>query len=600
MSQTPDTRTSAEPNVQDAFLNVVRREQQAGQPAPDGRHGTRSAGQGLRSLRGHPRAGRRRPPGLQARHRVHPRGAPRRRASGRGPDRAAPVPGIHAHVHITVHAACSSSCSTASASASCPTRRLYGDEGSNTLGNIAAQVPLRIPNLNALGISRIVPLAGLPPADRTPGRVRPHGRGLAGQGLGHGPLGADGAPAREGRSRRFPRASRTTRSGSSSAASAAPRSATSWRRARRSSTTSARSTCGRAGRSSTRPPTACSRSPRTRTSFRCRSSTGSARSRTSSSLTAWGSAASSPGRSSGTPGRFRRTANRHDYAILPAADTLLDVLTNAGIPVLAIGKIKDLFAGRGIAASVHTASDERGMDAVERAVADAPAGLVFANLVDFDAMYGHRNDTAGYAANLERFDERLGRLLPMLREGDLLVLTADHGNDPTTPSTDHSREYVPVLACGPRVLAGVDLGDARDLRGPGPDPRRGLRRRPARLRAQFPGGVDGGRTVAAVSSPVRAAWSGRPAKVMEPVLREPEAHEHDSRGPGTARTRDPGAAGRAQRRDTRAGSARSPRTTSGRPSSGTATASSTRRPFAGSSTRRRCSSRRPATTIGRA
>jgi phosphopentomutase len=161
----------------------------------------------------------------------------------------------------------------------------------------------------------------------------------------------------------------------------------------------------------------------------------------------------------GSPGSFRRTANRHDYAIPPAGDTLLDLLTRAGIPVLSIGKVKDLFAGRGITASVHTVSDAQGMDEVERAVAESPPGLVFANLVDFDAMYGHRNDTAGYAANLERFDARLGRLMPMLREADLLVLTADHGNDPTTPSTDHSREFVPVLAFGPRVRHGAALGD---------------------------------------------------------------------------------------------------------------------------------------------
>ena len=161
----------------------------------------------------------------------------------------------------------------------------------------------------------------------------------------------------------------------------------------------------------------------------------------------------------GAPGSFRRTANRHDYAIVPAADTLLDLLTKAGVPVLSIGKVKDLFAGRGVSASIHTASDAEGMDAVERAVREAPAGLVFANLVDFDAMYGHRNDTDGYAANLERFDERLGRLVPMFGDDDLVLLTADHGNDPTTPSTDHSREFVPVLACGPRVIPGVPLGD---------------------------------------------------------------------------------------------------------------------------------------------
>jgi phosphopentomutase len=160
----------------------------------------------------------------------------------------------------------------------------------------------------------------------------------------------------------------------------------------------------------------------------------------------------------GAPGAFRRTANRHDYAIPPFADTLLDRLTNAGVPVLSIGKIADLFAGRGVGTSVKTASDTLGMDAFERAAAEAPPGLVFGNLVDFDAAYGHRNNTAGYAANLERFDERLGRLMPMLREDDVLMLTADHGNDPTTPSTDHSREYVPILAFGARVRAGADLG----------------------------------------------------------------------------------------------------------------------------------------------
>ena len=161
----------------------------------------------------------------------------------------------------------------------------------------------------------------------------------------------------------------------------------------------------------------------------------------------------------GTPGSFRRTANRHDYALPPSSDTLLDILAKRGIPVLSIGKVKDLFAGRGVSASVHTASDAQGMEAVERAVGEAPPGLVFANLVDFDAMYGHRNDAAGYAANLERFDERLGRLLPLFRGEDLLVLTADHGNDPTTPSTDHSREFVPLLAYGARVQAGANLGD---------------------------------------------------------------------------------------------------------------------------------------------
>jgi len=160
----------------------------------------------------------------------------------------------------------------------------------------------------------------------------------------------------------------------------------------------------------------------------------------------------------GEPGAFQRTANRRDFALTPFAPTLLDVLTSAGVPVIAIGKIEDLFAGRGIAAAVHTASDEHGMDEVERALDATPRGLIFANLVDFDTVYGHRNNPQGYAANLERFDARLSALLPRIGPRDLLVITADHGNDPTTPSTDHSREHVPVFVYGPAVQPGVDLG----------------------------------------------------------------------------------------------------------------------------------------------
>ena len=160
----------------------------------------------------------------------------------------------------------------------------------------------------------------------------------------------------------------------------------------------------------------------------------------------------------GTPGGFTRTANRHDYAMPPRGETLLDRLTAASIPVVAIGKISDLFAGRGISQSVHTANDDEVMDAVSEATDDTPSGLIFANLVDFDAQYGHRNDVAGYAANVERFDARLAELLPALGPSDLLAVTADHGNDPTTPSTDHSREYVPLLVYGVEVRAGTDLG----------------------------------------------------------------------------------------------------------------------------------------------
>lgn len=160
----------------------------------------------------------------------------------------------------------------------------------------------------------------------------------------------------------------------------------------------------------------------------------------------------------GEPGRYHRTANRRDFALTPFAPTLLDRLTDAGLQVAAIGKIEDLFAGRGITSAVHTTSDQHGMDEIERAMASSGSGLIFANLVDFDTIYGHRNDPAGYAANLERFDERLARLLPRVPQGDLLIITADHGNDPTTPSTDHSREHVPVLLYGQGVAAGTDVG----------------------------------------------------------------------------------------------------------------------------------------------
>lgn len=160
----------------------------------------------------------------------------------------------------------------------------------------------------------------------------------------------------------------------------------------------------------------------------------------------------------GTPGAFARTSNRHDYALPPAGVTLLDALTAAGKPVHAIGKIQDLFAGRGVTTAVHTTSDDDGVDEIEKSIESAGSGLVFTNLVDFDTVYGHRNDAPGYAANLERFDARLARLLPRLRERDLLIITADHGNDPTTPSTDHAREHVPVFLVGQSVRPGVDIG----------------------------------------------------------------------------------------------------------------------------------------------
>ncbi|MGH9349139.1 MAG: phosphopentomutase [Vicinamibacterales bacterium] len=163
----------------------------------------------------------------------------------------------------------------------------------------------------------------------------------------------------------------------------------------------------------------------------------------------------------GTPGRFTRTVNRHDYALEPSGPTLLDLLTEAGVPVVAIGKITDLFAGRGIGRAVPASGDGEGMDRIGDAMEATGRGLIFANLVDFDTVYGHRNDVAGYASNLERFDARLAALLPRLGPRDLLVVTADHGNDPTTPSTDHSREHVPLLLAGAGVRPATDLGTRR-------------------------------------------------------------------------------------------------------------------------------------------
>ena len=160
----------------------------------------------------------------------------------------------------------------------------------------------------------------------------------------------------------------------------------------------------------------------------------------------------------GLPGSFQRTSNRHDYAMPPIAETLLDRLVANGHQVTSVGKVSDLFAGRGISTSNPTKSDADGIDKIESLMASQDHGIIFANLVDFDAVYGHRNDTPGYAANLERFDVRLAGLLPKLRRDDLLVITADHGNDPTTPSTDHSREHVPILLAGDRVAAGTDIG----------------------------------------------------------------------------------------------------------------------------------------------
>ena len=159
----------------------------------------------------------------------------------------------------------------------------------------------------------------------------------------------------------------------------------------------------------------------------------------------------------GPIGSFRRTAQRRDFAQPPSGLTLLDRVHAEGLPVVAIGKVSDLFAGRGISESVHTDCDDEVMTALNNSMRKTTRGLLVANCVDFDTVYGHRNDVVGYAANLERFDRHLLELLPYVGPNDLLVITADHGNDPTTPGSDHSREYVPLLVIG-RKIRNIDLG----------------------------------------------------------------------------------------------------------------------------------------------
>lgn len=160
----------------------------------------------------------------------------------------------------------------------------------------------------------------------------------------------------------------------------------------------------------------------------------------------------------GQPGSFQRTPHRHDYSLRPPRPHLLHILQEAGLAVQAVGKINDIFAGDGITASHPTKSNAEGMEKTLACVQEHRRGLVFTNLVEFDMLYGHRNDPPGYARALEELDRFLPRLLAALTEKDLLIITADHGCDPTTRSTDHSREYVPLLVCGPALRKGVNLG----------------------------------------------------------------------------------------------------------------------------------------------
>ncbi len=155
---------------------------------------------------------------------------------------------------------------------------------------------------------------------------------------------------------------------------------------------------------------------------------------------------------------FTRTSRRHDYSLKPPAATMLNILADSGYDVIGVGKINDIFAGSGLTEFVRSTGNEEGIEQMISYADREFNGLCFVNLVDFDSRYGHRNDVEGYAGALSYFDAQLPRLLEKLKEDDLLLITADHGCDPSTPSTDHSREYVPVVAAGPSVKAGACIG----------------------------------------------------------------------------------------------------------------------------------------------
>jgi len=155
---------------------------------------------------------------------------------------------------------------------------------------------------------------------------------------------------------------------------------------------------------------------------------------------------------------FTRTYNRKDFEAQDFGKTMLDVFQENGKKVLAIGKIEDLFTGRGISRAIHTNGNTDGIEKTIDAIKNAEEDLIFTNLVDFDMLYGHRNNIDGYARALEEFDGKLPEIIDALRENDVLIITADHGNDPSTPSTDHDREYIPILAYGKTLKQNVDLG----------------------------------------------------------------------------------------------------------------------------------------------
>ncbi len=169
----------------------------------------------------------------------------------------------------------------------------------------------------------------------------------------------------------------------------------------------------------------------------------------------------------GIPGNFKRTPRRKDYSLPPPGETVLDKLKGKNIPVVGIGKIEDIFVGKGISEAIHTENNQDGVEKTIEAMRKTDKGLILTNLVDFDMVYGHRNDPEGFAKALSYFDKNLPRFFQDIENDGILIITADHGCDPTTPSTDHSREYVPLLIYGKKIKAGINLGIRNTFAGIG-------------------------------------------------------------------------------------------------------------------------------------
>ncbi len=338
-----------------------------------------------------------------------------------------------------------------------PDAAAYGDAGSDTLGNIARRRPLRLPNLCRWGLGNIKPLAGLPPAAEpaasfgrcalaSPGKDTTTGHWeMAGIHLAEPfPLYPHGFP-REIMDEFEQRIARRTLGNKAASGTEIIKElgAEHMRTGSPIVYTSADSVFQVAAHEEVIPLWELYKICETaRDLLRGPYEVGRVIARPFA----------------GTPGSFQRTANRKDYAVPPPPGMLLDKLDAQGVAVHSVGKIFDVFLGRGIRDYSKTKSNADGMAHTLEAMRSFGDGLIFVNLVDFDQQYGHRNDVEGYARALEEFDAWLPEFIAAQQQSDLAILTADHGCDPTTPSTDHSREYVPLLVSGPRARQGVNLG----------------------------------------------------------------------------------------------------------------------------------------------